>query len=335
MAFLKKINPSSKANPDTGFGTQANQVGGRFVNKDGSFNIHKEGWSKLKTMSLYSHLLDLSWTSFFLIIVAVYIIINFVFTGLYLLIGHDQLQGLYYETYWGKVKEVFFFSTQTFTTVGYGRINPVHDGANLIASFESMLGWLFFAVVTGLLYGRFTRPRAHLAFSENAVIAPYKDGIALMFRMVPYKAKHHLADAKVVVNIAFTVIEEGTPQFKFYQLSLERSRVDSLTMNWTVVHPIDEQSPLLHFTEEDLAITDVELYVQINGFSPVFSATVMQNTSYTHREIVWGAKFRPMYRESADGSTTIVELHKLHHFDRVTLPVINENRSEEAVVSKA
>jgi inward rectifier potassium channel len=335
MAFIKKINPSSKANPDTGFGTQASQVGGRFINKDGSFNIRKQGWSKLKTMSLYSNLLDISWAHFFLIIVSVFLLINFLFTGIYLLIGHDQLQGLFYQTYWGKVKEVFFFSTQTFTTVGYGRINPLHDGANLIASFESMSGWLFFAIVTGLLYGRFTRPRAYLAFSENALIAPYKDGVALMFRLVPYKIKHHLADAKIVVNIAFTVLEEGIQQFRFYQLSLERHRVDTLNMNWTVVHPIDEQSPLLNFTEEDLKTSDVELYVQINGFSPVFSATVMQNTSYTYKEIVWGAKFKPMYRESEDGNTTILELDKLNKFDRVALPLKNEPIIETALSSQA
>jgi inward rectifier potassium channel len=333
MAFIKKINPSSKANPDTGFGTQANQVGGRFINKDGSFNIRKQGISRLKTVSLYSNLLDISWGHFLLIIVGVYLLINILFTGVYLLIGHDQLQGLFYTTFWGKIKEVFFFSTQTFTTVGYGRINPVHDGANIIASFESMAGWLFFAIVTGLLYGRFTRPRAYLAFSENALIAPYRGGIALMFRMVPYKIKHHLADAKVTVNIAFTVMEEGTQQFRFYQLGLERYRVDSLNMNWTVVHPIDEQSPLLNFTEEDLETSDVELYVQVAGFSPVFSATVMQNTSYTYKEIIWGAKFKAMYRESDDDTTTIVELDKLNHFEKVTLPVKNQNFVEATASS--
>jgi inward rectifier potassium channel len=325
MAVIKKINPSSKYNPDTGFATQANQIGGRFINKDGSFNLRKVGWPRFKIMNIYSHLLDLSWITFTLVIIAFYLILNFFFTGLYLLIGNDQLQGLYHQTYWGKIKEVFFFSTQTFTTVGYGRINPLHDGANLIASFESMFGWLFFAIVTGLLYGRFTRPKAHLAFSEKALISPYKEGIALMFRMVPYKIRHHLADAKVVVTIGFTVIEENIPQFKFYQLNLERSRIDTFNMNWTVVHPIDEQSPLLNFTREDLEISDAELYVQVTGFSPIFSATVMQNTSYTYKEIVWGAKFKPMYHESEDGSTTIVELNKLHEYNFIELPVKVEN----------
>jgi len=319
MAFIKKINPSSKVNPDTGFGTQASQVGGRFLNKDGSFNIRKEGWSRFKIMSMYSHLLDLSWLRFLLVVILFYLLANLFFTVLYILVGTDQLQGFFYKSFWGEVKEVFFFSTQTFTTVGYGRVNPLHDWANIIASMEAMFGWLFFAIVTGLLYGRFTRPRAYLAFSEHALISPYKNGMGLMFRMVPYKIKHHLAEVRTVVTIAFTVMEDDKQEFKFYQLNLERSRVDTLNMNWTIVHPIDEQSPLLHFTEEDLEVSDVELYVQVTGFSPIFSATVMQNTSYTYKEIIWGAKFKPMYRESATGTTTIVELNKLNMHERVEL----------------
>lgn len=179
---------------------------------------------------------------------------------------------------------------------------------------------LSFALVTGLLYGRFTRPKAYLAFSERALISPYKNGIGLMFRMVPYKINHHLADARVVVNIAFMEMEEEKPQYKFYQLNLERSRIDTLNMNWTVVHPIDEESPLLNFNEEDMQRTDLELYVQVTGFDHIFSNIVIQRTSYTYKEIIWGAKFKPMYKESPDGNTTILELDKLNEMEKVTLP---------------
>lgn len=319
MALSKKINTSSKSNPDTGFGVQATQIGGRFVNKDGSFNLVTEGWPLSKTRSFYSLLLQLSWAKLLLVIVVFYVFFNLLFTGIYLLVGYEQLQGLVSATAWGRMKEVFYFSTQAFTTVGYGRINPLHDGANLVASLETMAGWLFFALVTSLLYGRFTQPKAYIAFSENAVIAPYRDGLGLMFRMVPYKTNHHVTNAQVVVNIAFTVEEDGKPQFKFYQLDPERSRIDAFSMNWTVVHPIGAQSPLLNVTKGDLQLWDVELFVQVSGFSPIFSNTVMQRTSYTYQEIVWGAKFKPMYRESLDGASTIIELHKLNDFELVGL----------------
>ena len=321
MAIIPKVNPFSKTNPDTGFGVQANRIGGRFVNKDGSFNLKKDGLPLWKRLSIYSYLMDLSVLAFLGIILVFYIVINILFTGLYVLAGLDELQGFLAITEWGKIKEIFFFSTETFTTVGYGRINPVGQVAHIIAALESLCGWLSFALVTGLLYGRFTRPKAYLAFSEHALISPYKDGIALMFRMVPYKINHHLTDARVVVNIAFMEMEDDKPEFKFYQLNLERSRIDTLNMNWTVVHPIDEESPLLNFTSEDMHRSDLELYVQITGFDHIFSNMVMQRTSYTYKEIIWGAKFKPMYHESEDGKTTVLELDKLNEKEQVDLPV--------------
>jgi inward rectifier potassium channel len=256
---------------------------------------------------------------FIAIILLFYLLVNMIFAAAYLAIGENQLQGLISTTFWGRIREVFYFSTQTFTTVGYGRINPVADGADFLASIQSMAGWLFFALVTGLLYGRFTRPQAFIDFSENALISPYRQGKALMFRMAPYKSNHHLSDVRVVVNLSFIAMEEEKPEYKFYQLSLERSRVDMFNMNWTVVHPIDNDSPLLHFAEEDLKSSDVEMLVQVTGFNSVFSNVVMQRTSYTYKEIIWGAKFKPMYHESSDGTTTILELNKLNHFDKVVL----------------
>ncbi len=319
MTALKKINPFSKSNPDTGFGVQGNQIGGRFVNKDGSFNLRKDGMPLWEKLSIFSWLLELSWTKFFCFIIFSYLIENFFFTFLYLLAGTDGLEGFVGVTQWDKMKEVFFFSTETITTVGYGRINPVKDWSHIIASLESMTGWLSLALVTGILYGRFSRPKAYISFSENALISPYKDGIGLMFRMVPFKINHHITDARVVVNIAFMEMQDEKPVYQFYQLKLERSRIDTFNMNWTVVHPIDEESPLLNFLEEDLATSDLELFVQLTGFDHIFSNMVMQRTSYTYKEIVWGAKFEPMYNESGDGNTTLLHLDKLNKFKRVTL----------------
>ncbi|HEX8357147.1 MAG TPA: ion channel, partial [Segetibacter sp.] len=295
MASAKKVNPSLKTNPDTGFGIQANRIGGRFVNKDGSINLRKEGMSFFKRISIYSWLLELSLPRLLVIIMFFYLVINVLFTILYLLAGTNQLQGFVTTSGWQQIREIFFFSTQTFTTVGYGRINPVGAMADLIAAIESLAGWLSFALVTGLIYGRFTRPKAYLAFSENALISPYKNDTGLMFRMVPYKSNHHLTDARVVVNAAFIAMEGDKQVYQFYELKLERSRIDTLSMNWTVVHPIDEESPLWNFTQEEMRSADLELYVQVTGFDHIFSNVVMQRTSYTFEEIVWDAKFDPMY----------------------------------------
>lgn len=142
-----------------------------------------------------------------------------------------------------------------------------------------------------------------------------------MFRMVPYKVYHDLTDARVTVSLAFMEMEEDKPIYKFYQLKLERERIDTFSMNWTVVHPIDEESPLLQFSKEDMQQSDLELYVQVSGFDNIFSNMVMDRSSYTYEEIIWGAKFKPMYHESADGNTTILELDKLNEFETVNLPI--------------
>jgi inward rectifier potassium channel len=162
-----------------------------------------------------------------------------------------------------------------------------------------------------MYYGRFTRPKAYLHFSHNALIAPFKGGKALMMRVVPYKNDHYLTNSNITVNAALL---KGS-EYHFYSLQLERSHVDALSTNWTVVHPIDENSPLYNMNAQDFERSDLEVYVHIDGFDPVFSNTVIKRTSYTFNEIIHNARFKPMYHMSKDGSTTILELNKLNAFD--------------------
>jgi inward rectifier potassium channel len=314
MASPKRINPFSKVNNDTGFGTNASDYGGRFVNRDGSFNLRKEGVPFWERFSIFHTMLNMPNWKFIALILGFFLAINLAYTSIYLLIGTEGFTGMIANTGWQKFKEVYFFSTETFTTVGYGRVNPVGDGANFIASIEAMSGFLSFAVATGLIYGRFSKPKAYINFSNHAVISPYQDKTALMFRFVSYKDNHILTNVEIKVNIGLQVEENNKHVYKFFDLHLERSRVDSLPMNWTVVHPIDENSPFVGFSFEDMKAADVELYVLVRGFDDSYSAVVLQRTSYTFDEIIFNKKFVPMYRESDDGKTTIVELHKLNEY---------------------
>jgi inward rectifier potassium channel len=309
MAMLKRVNPFSRTNEDTGFSSTISSYGGRFINKNGTFNLKMEGGAFLKRHSLFQTMLSLPSWVFICILVMGFMIINLVYTSIYLLIGVDQLQGIAATTAWGIFKEVYFFSTETFTTVGYGRVNPVGDGANFLASIEAMSGFLSFAVATGLIYGRFARPKAHIAFSEHAVIAPFKEGTALMFRLAPFKNRHNLTDVTVRANIAMLTHEGEEPTYKYYELKLERQKIDSLVLNWTIVHPIDEDSPLLGLTAEDMLLADLEMYVLIKGFDEVYSSIVQKRVSYTYSEIRFNHKFEPMYREGDEG--TVMELDKL------------------------
>jgi len=314
MATTKKIDPYIKTNNDTGFGTNASNYGGRFINRDGTFNIRKDGMPFMERYSIFHHMLTLPRWKFIAVLILFYLVINFLFALIYFAIGLDQFQGVIGTTSWARFKEAYFFSTETFTTVGYGRVNPVGDAANFIASIEAMMGFLSFALATGLMYGRFSRPRAYLVFSDIALISPFKDGQALMFRFASYKDKHTLTDVEIRVNIGLQIQTDGRAEYRYYELALERNKVENLSMNWTVVHPLDERSPLRGFTWEDMKASDVELYVLIRGFDDVYSNQVLQRTSYTYHEIRFNGKFIPMYRESDDGKTTILELHKLNEY---------------------
>jgi inward rectifier potassium channel len=323
MANNRHLHISSKENKDTGFGTNANNQGGRSVNKDGTMNVRREGVDRFTKLSIFQAMLTMPLWKFIVVILAFYFSISLVFAGIYFIIGLDQLQGMMDGSMWNHFKEVFYFSTQTFTTLGYGRINPVGDAANIISSLEALTGFLSFAIATGLIYGRFAKPDSYLVFSENALISPFHGHTALMFRLVQYKEKHALTDVEIVITLGMTVNEDGKQVYKFYRLDLERSKIDSLAMNWTIVHPIDEKSPLHGFTEDDMKNSDIELYVLVRGFDEIFSSTVQKRTSYTYNEILFHKKFVPMYHDSEDGRTTILELHKLNDFVDVSIKKIN------------
>jgi inward rectifier potassium channel len=308
------MNPFSRLNNDTGLSTKNNDLGsGRFINKDGSYNLVKEGMPFWKRISVFHDMLNLPSWKFVTIILAYYLVINLCFTTVYFLIGPTELVGLPEGlNNWRTFKELFYFSTETYTTVGYGRVNPVGDLANIVSGLESLTGLLSLAILTGLIYGRFSKPRSYLSFSEEALISPYKEITGLMFRFAAYKDMHTLTDLEIKVNIGLKVLENEEPVYKYFSLDLERTRVETMPMSWTVVHPINETSPFYGFTGEDMKNADVELYVMLRGFDDVFSNYVQQRTSYTYREILFNRKFVPMYRESDDGQKTILELHKIN-----------------------
>ncbi|HEY2350831.1 MAG TPA: ion channel [Puia sp.] len=320
MALTRRQN-QLKDNNDTGFGGNPDNYGGRFVNRDGSFNVRKEGVPFYHRFSLYHTMLNMPSWKFFGALFTFYLTVNFIFGSVYYFIGAPDFIGVMAITRWQFFKEMFFFSTETFTTVGYGRVNPIGDAANSIAAIESMLGFLSFAIATGLLFGRFSKPKAFLLFSRDALISPYRDGSALMFRFAAYKDNHTMTNVDIKVNAALLVDENGKTVYKFYDLSLERSHVESLPMNWTVVHPLISESPIYDFTREDMKKADLEIYVSVRAFDDVYSNVVQQRTSYTSDEILFGRKFVQMYRESDDGKTTIVELQRLHEHKEVMFPV--------------
>ncbi len=302
---------------NTGYGGSSASQGGRLVNKDGSNNMRKSGLPLWERISLYHTLLRFPRWKFLGAVMLFYTVMNLFFAGLYLLNGVGHLHGVELgDGIVGSFLQAFFFSSQTLTTVGYGHISPEGFGANVIASLESFTGILSFALVTGLLYARFTRPQAYLLFSDCFLIAPFDGGRGLMFRIATYK-NNHLTDAEATAVLALRQEDGAT---RFYPLTLEIARVSSLALSWTVNHPVTENSPLYGLDEAGIRRLRPELVVSIKAFDDHFSNIVQQRTSYDVGEMVYGARFTPMFHRSEDGQQTLLELDRISDYERAPLP---------------
>ncbi len=313
-------NQNLKSQDNTGYSNNSSSTGGRFINRDGRPNVLKKGVSITDRFSWYHTMLGMKRGKFLSLLFLIYISVNLVFAGIYYIIGPQHLAGIEHNNSLKEFTEVFFFSTQTFTTVGYGRIAPVGFLTSAVATFEAFLGLLSFAIATGLFYGRFSRPQIFLRFSDNGLIAPYKDGTAFMFRLAPYK-NNSLSDVEVKLTLAITTSDEnGKLSDKFFDLDLEYAKINGLALSWTIVHPIDDKSPFYGLGENDISSTDIEIMVYVKAFDQVFSNNVVARTSYVSSEVVWGGKFRMMYHPNEDKSKTILDLEKLNAFDRVEIP---------------
>ena len=314
MALLDRINSRLKADVNTGYGTNASSYGGRFVNKNGSANIEKRGIPILDRISWYHTMIDMSGWKFLTIILSFYIGINFIFAAIYYGIGLEHLDGISRsDNEWEQFGKAYFFSAQTFTTVGYGHISPTGFLTSALSAAEALIGLLSFAIATGLFFGRFSRPTAFLKFSHNALIAPYGDGKGLMIRLTPFK-NTNFSDAEAQITLGMNIEENGVMVNKFYALDLELKKISALNLSWTLVHPITEDSPLFQFSKDDFKNIHGELLVYVKTFDDMFSTTVAIRTSYTFEEVIYGAKFIPMYARNEANTKTILNLDKLNEF---------------------
>ena len=269
----------------------------------------------LQSLSFYHSLISISWPKFNIIIILSYAAINLVFAFMYLLVGYQHLAGITGGTFLERFWDMFFFSVQTFTTVGYGRINPVGFWSSALASIESLVGLMGLAFATGLLYGRFSKPNAKLIYSEKAVIAPYKDITAFEFRIANAR-KNQLIEAEAQVVLSWKENIDGRRERKFHELELERKKVNFFALSWTVVHPIGENSPLYGITKKELDASDAEFLILFKAFDDTFSQTVHARSSYKFHEIAWNAKFANIFVDSEKG-ITVIDIGKIHQIEDI------------------
>jgi len=293
---------------DLGFGAVvAEESRQRLLNRDGSFNVARRGLRLGTSLSLYHTLLTTTWTRFMALVVVSYVLINAGFALVFVFCGPGALQSSLPAAGGAGFPQAFFFSIATFSTIGYGNLAPAGLAANLVVAVEALVGLLWLALATGLLFARFSRPTAKIMFSRTAVIAPYRGIKAFEFRIANMRSSQLI---EVEATVMFTRFEEhdGRPVRRFHLLPLERSSVAFFPLSWTIVHPIDEASPLNGLTRDDMRRSDAEFLMLLSGVEETFAQRVHARSSYRWDEVVWGAKFSDI-------------LHHPHGTEAVTLDV--------------
>ena len=312
MALKEKLNRNLNPNADKadelGYTNKYEKGNKRILSHDGNFNVRRIGERKL----VFHELLTMSWLKFALFIVAFYSIVNLVFALIYLTVDYNGI-GMTsdYEVH-NRFFVALFFSAQTLTTVGYGSLYPLSSTVSFVAASEALVGLMGFAIFTGLMYGRFSKTPHSIRFSKHALISPYKEGFGLMFRAANER-NHNLTELSVSVTLAMVINENGKPTRKFFPLTIDNNKIVYFPLNWTMVHPIDDKSPLFGLTKQDVEISEAEVLILVKGYNETSGQDIYARNSYTHQEIIWDAKFDLPYYFSEDG-ITVFELDKIDNY---------------------
>lgn len=311
MAFFQR--KSKRTVEDPGFGYNFYGEEDRLIKKNGQFNVYRTGLTYFERVHAYQFLLDLSWFSFFALVFSTFFFVNVGFAVLYYWSGIEFINAHETMSVLNQFKTAFFFSCQTLTTLGYGDMHPESDASNLIAAFESLCGFMFFAMVTGLLYGRFSRPRTRLRFSKNALISPFKEGEALMFRMANIKDNPFV---EVDIKCFLSFVDDESKRRTFLELALERDHLAMMALNWTLVHPITPDSPLNELPHAKLTKNHFELLIAVKGYDETYGQVIYTRTSYTHNDILTKKKFKSMVTKKEGLNVPVLNLSDIDsHID--------------------
>jgi inward rectifier potassium channel len=306
--------PMSKPSFDPGLTQKYSQGLKRIINADGRFNVRRTG-TTWRDFHPYLFLVDAPLSLLITLILVGYLIGNLFFACIYWIIGIEHLHGAQAATPFLTFLNAFFFSAHTLTTVGYGNIYPDSLATNTVAVLEALIGLMAFALGTGIVFGRFSRPTARIGYSKRMVVAPYQGITSLQFRIVNRRPNNLLnLEARV---LAMTVqMGNGLPRRKFDILPLERDSIIFFPLPWTIVHPVTETSPLYGLTAEDFTRLQMEILIMIKGIDETFGQMVHSRYSYRYDEIEWNAKFSPVFDVEESGDM-LLELDRISEIERV------------------
>ena len=284
---------------DPGIGTKIDEKVRRMINADGSYNVIKKGSAK-GIRDIFKYLVEISWTWFFTILFVGYIIFNLIFSLIYTYFGPENILGLDSEN--GSVFfQTFFFSIQTFTTVGYGTLAPLGIATQIVASIEAFVGFLSFSLATGLLYGRFSRPRSKIKFADNFVFSKYEQGHSFKFKLTNLRDVV-LQDVEAKIITMFNKENENGQLVRtYYELPITLPKIDIMALTWTLVHKIDEESPFWNKSNEEIISQHPEFLIFVNGFDEIYSERTRARKSYVVKDILWNKNFTTNFKSLENG----------------------------------
>jgi inward rectifier potassium channel len=312
---IQPIINHEEVNRDLGFGAVvARESRERLLNPDGSFNVARRGLSFWAALNPYHTLLTMSWPRFLGVVTLIYIATNLIFAIAFMLCGPSAVSNPPEAGLHNQFLRAFFFSVDTLATIGYGNISPTGVAAHTIVTIEALVGILGTALITGLVFARFSRPKAQIIFSRAAVIAPYREITAFMFRMVNARS-NQIVELNCKVLFARFEEEDGQSIRRFYPLELERDRVVFFPLSWTVVHPIDESSPLYGLTDDDLRRSSAEFLILLTGMDETFSQMVHTRSSYAAHDLIWNARFANVFNRRVGQEMLTIDVRRLHDIE--------------------
>jgi inward rectifier potassium channel len=265
------------------------------------------GLEDSRLSDLYHFLLTESWPTLLAGIALIFVVVNATFAVIYMLDrGIENARP-------GSFGDAFFFSVQTMATIGYGKMSPASFLANIMVSVEALTGLVGLAMVTGLVFAKFSRPTARVRFSSVAIVSN-RDGIpSFQFRMANMRANRIVDASARVVFARQERTMEGEEMRRFYDLKLQRDRNAIFIYSWTAIHPITDDSPINGVTREAMESASAEIIVSVTGLDETFAQTIHARHSYRAREILWGRRFVDILERNPDGTLSI----DYTHFDDV------------------
>ena len=244
----------------------------------------------------YYLMLMIPWWGFFILTAIAYVIINAIFAVAYLL-GGDCIANA--EP--GSFSAAFFFSVQTIASIGYGVMNPTTTYANILVTIEALIGTVGIALMAGLAFAKFSQPTARVMFSKTAVITDY-DGVPTLMLRAANRRHNQILEAQVRVYLMRDEISsEGEFMRRFYLLKLVRDRTPRFTLSWTIMHPIDETSPLWQASSESLAKTRAMLAISLNGIDETVYHSLHVPHTYGANDILWNHRFIDIFHQTSQG----------------------------------